>query len=145
MDPHDPLREQPVLNEALEAVRLTAGVDLRIVPHAAPFGDALLEVDAPTTRVQFVAAIKTARYFATIGMVKERLAHLAPGIYPLLVAPYITRALAERCRELQLPFIDTAGNAYINVRGLAIYVTGELRPATLHAAPCTSGHIPKWG
>jgi len=30
-------------------------------------------VDAPTTRVQFVAAIKTARYFATIGMVKEQL------------------------------------------------------------------------
>jgi hypothetical protein len=135
VDPHDPLREQAVLNQALEAVRRTAGVDLRIVPHAPPFGDALLEVDAPTTRVQFVAEIKTARYFATIGMVKERLAHRPPGIYPLLVAPYITRALAERCRELQVPFIDTAGNAYINVPGLTIYVTGEPRPATLKAAP----------
>jgi len=133
VDHHDPLREQAVLNEAIEAVRRTAGVDLRIAPHAPPLGDALLEVDIPTG-VQFVAEIKAARYFATIGMVKERLAHRAPGIHPLLVAPYITRALAERCRELQLPFIDTAGNAYINVPGLTIYVTGEPRPATLKAA-----------
>jgi hypothetical protein len=39
--------------------------------------------------------------------------------------------LAEHCRELQLNFIDTAGNAYINVPGLTIYVTGERRPTTL--------------
>jgi hypothetical protein len=71
VDPHDPLREQAVLNDALEAVRRTAGMDLRIVPHAPPFRDALLEVDAPTTRAQFVAAIKTARNFATIGWSKS--------------------------------------------------------------------------
>jgi hypothetical protein len=68
-------------------------------------------------------------------MVKERLAHLAHGSYHLLVAPYITRALAERCRELQLPFIDTAGNAYLNVPGLTIFVTREPRPATLKVDP----------
>ncbi len=145
MDHYDKLHEQVILNEALEALRRTAGVELRIDPHAPPFGDALLEADAPTARAQFVAEVKTARNFATIGMVKERLAHLAPGLYPLLVAPYITRALADRCRELQLPFIDTAGNAYINVPGLTIYVTGEPRPLTEKSDPLTIGHIPKWG
>jgi hypothetical protein len=39
--------------------------------------------------------------------------------------------LAERCRELQLSFIDTAGNTYINVPSLTLYVTGEPRPALL--------------
>lgn len=135
MDRHDPLREQALLNEALEAVRRTTGAELRILPQAPPFGDALLELEAPTARAQFEAEIKTARNFATIGMVAERLAHLAPGAHPLLVAPYITRALGERCRELQLNFIDTAGNAYINVPGLTIYVTGEPRPATLRGDP----------
>jgi hypothetical protein len=130
---HHPLREQTVLNEAIEAVKRTTGMELHIVPHAPPDGDALLEVHGRPAGVQFVAEIKTARYFATIAMVKERLAHLAPGLHPLLVAPYITRALAQRCRELQLPFIDTAGNAYIDVPGLTIYVTGEPRPATLKA------------
>jgi hypothetical protein len=131
VEPHDTLRKQAILDESLEAVRQTAGAELRIVPLAPPFGDALLEVDTPNAQAQFVAEIKTARNFATLGMVKERLGHLAHGHYPLLVAPYITRALAERCRELQLPFIDTAGNAYINVPGLTIFVTGEPKPATL--------------
>jgi len=36
---------------------------------------------------------------------------------PLLVAPYITREIAERCRQLGLPFLDTAGNAYLEAPG----------------------------
>jgi hypothetical protein len=48
---------------------------------------------------------------------------------PLLVAPYITREIAERCRQLHLPFIDTAGNAYLEVPGLLVYVVGHARPA----------------
>jgi hypothetical protein len=135
VDLHDPLREQDVLNEALEAVRRTAGVELHIARNALPKVDALVEMDAPTAQARFAAEVKTVRYFATIALAKEQLAHLAPGFHPLLVAPYITRALAERCRELKLPFIDTAGNAYINVPGLTIYVTGEPRPATLTEDP----------
>jgi hypothetical protein len=34
-----------------------------------------------------------------------------PNDPPLLVAPYITREVAEHCRQLRIPFIDTAGNA----------------------------------
>jgi hypothetical protein len=133
VDPHQPLREQAILNDALDAVKRMAGLDMRVAPNALPrgFADALLEADAPTARVQFGAEIKTARHLATVGMVKEQLAHLASGVHPLLVAPYITRTLAEHCRELKLNFIDTAGNAYINVPGLTIYVTGERRPTTL--------------
>jgi hypothetical protein len=47
---------------------------------------------------------------------------------PLLVAPYITREVAEHCRQLRLPFIDTAGNAYLEAAGLLIYVVGQARP-----------------
>jgi len=47
----------------------------------------------------------------------------------LLVAPFITREVAERCRQLHLPFIDTAGNAYLEGPGLFIYVVGQPRPA----------------
>jgi hypothetical protein len=135
VETHQTLREQAILNEALDAIKRTAGVEFRVVPQAPIFADAVLEVDAPTARTQFVTEIKTARNFATIGMVAEQLAHRPRGVYPLLVAPYITRALAERCRELQLLFIDTAGNAYISVPGLIIYVTGEPRPETLKATP----------
>lgn len=50
----------------------------------------------------------------------------------LLVAPYITREVAERCRQLHLPFIDTAGNAFLELPGLLIYVVGKTKPAKLH-------------
>lgn len=137
MGPHKLLREQEVLNEAINAVRRTAGVEL-IPVHQQPQPhrrDAVLEIVAPPTPARFVAEIKTVRNFATIALAKEQLAALEPGFYPLLVATYMTRALAERCRELHLPFIDTAGNAYIDLPGLVVYVTGEPRPATLAADP----------
>ena len=45
------------------------------------------------------------------------------------MAPYLTTALAQHCRErLNLQFIDTAGNAYLRVPGLYVFVQGEKRP-----------------
>jgi hypothetical protein len=130
MDKRHTEREEAVLEEALAAFRQNTGVDAQIIkrcdPHMA--GDALIEVKTTTKKYKFLAEIKTARHFATIGLVKEQLANLDRGVYPLLVAPYITRALAEHCRALHLPFIDTAGNAYLDVPGLTVYVTGEPRP-----------------
>jgi hypothetical protein len=137
METRHSLREQVVLDEALDAAKRTTSLELRIArqkPRTA-FGDVILEAQAPKTRVRFIAEIRSVRHFATIGMLKGRLVPLAPGVYPMLIAPYVTRALAEHCRELQLQFIDTAGNAYINVPGLMIYVTGEPRPALLKNDP----------
>jgi hypothetical protein len=123
-------REEAVLEEALAALDRTTGVEAKIArrcdPHAAR--GALVEIRTRGKRYKFLAEIKTVRHFATIGLVKEQLAHRDRGVYPLLVAPYITRALAEHCRALQLPFLDTAGNAYLDVPGLTVYVTGEARP-----------------
>jgi hypothetical protein len=130
MDRHHTQREQAVLEEALEALRQTTRIEAQIIKYGDPHrpGDALIEIKAATKKYKFLAEIKTVRHFATIGLVKQQLAHLNRGVYPLLVAPYITRALAEYCRALHLPFLDTAGNAYLNAPGLTVYVTGEPRP-----------------
>lgn len=54
----------------------------------------------------------------------------------LLIAPYLSAELAEYCRSIDLAFIDTAGNAYINQPELYIFVQGlkeenpQLRPRT---------------
>ena len=49
----------------------------------------------------------------------------------LLIAPYINRETAQRCREIGLPFIDGAGNAYLEAPGLFVFVTGQPRKAAL--------------
>lgn len=43
----------------------------------------------------------------------------------LLVAPHVDPARAERLREAGIPFIDAAGNAYLERNGFYIYVTGR--------------------
>lgn len=43
----------------------------------------------------------------------------------LLLAPYISREIAEYCRSIGLQFIDTHGNAYLRNEGVIIYITGE--------------------
>lgn len=124
-------REQATLNEALDAVRRTADLDFTVLRYQPPEGDALVELATPTAHVRLLVNVKVARNFATLGTVATRFAQMPPDIYPLLVAPYITRAMAERCRQLRLQFIDTAGNAYIAVPGLTVFITGEPRPVTL--------------
>lgn len=43
----------------------------------------------------------------------------------LLITGQVTSAQAENLRELNIPFCDTAGNAYFNEPGLYVYVTGK--------------------
>jgi hypothetical protein len=60
---------------------------------------------------------------AALGHIKQQL-----GQYHqrgLLYAPYLTATLARKCRELDLEFLDTAGNAYLKLPGAHIYITGE--------------------
>jgi hypothetical protein len=71
--------------------------------------------------------VKNVDRFETPAMVKADFADLRKR--PLLVAPYITREIAARCRDLHLPFIDTAGNAFLEGPGLLVYVVGQQRPA----------------
>jgi hypothetical protein len=55
--------------------------------------------------------------------VKQRLSEKSqPG---LLITSYVSREIANYCREIGLQFIDTHGNAYLNGPGLLVYVAGE--------------------
>lgn len=121
-----------VLDRALDAVRETPGLSARVVHRrsTAGKGHAVLEVRTPDRKAyRFIAEIKTVDRFQTPSQVKSQLAGLDEP--PLLVAPYISRETAKRCRELQLAFMDTAGNAYLEHPGLFVWVAGQQRPAEL--------------
>lgn len=47
----------------------------------------------------------------------------------LLITGYITPPMAERLKALDVPFLDTVGNAYLRQPGTFIYVTGR-KPVT---------------
>jgi hypothetical protein len=124
--------EQRTLNAAVTALERTTGIEAHVQPATAGqdrAADAILEVRSDRRKHRFGAEVKTVDRFETPAMLLAR--SKAQSEPPLLVAPYITREVAERCRQLRLPFIDTAGNAYLEAPGLLVYVVGQARPVEL--------------
>jgi len=126
-------QEHHVLETAIMTLHQTTGLGARVLPgiegQDGAGQDAIIEVENGRHKYRFAAEVKTVDRFETPAMVIARLKDLRKR--PLLVAPYITREMAERCRDLHLPFIDTAGNAYLERAGLLIYVVGQPRPTEL--------------
>ncbi len=120
-------QERQVLDTAIAALNRTTRVVAHVLAGAKQPPDAILEIEKDRHKYRFAAKVKNVDRFETPAIVKDRFADLRNR--PLLVAPYITREIAERCRDLHLPFIDTAGNAYLETPGLLVYVVGQQRPA----------------
>lgn len=122
-----------IMEAATAALRRTTGLTAEVLSQPVPVltrqADAFLKIQAHGRSYRFVAEVKTVDRFATPALVKAQLTGLKQP--PILVAPYVTRETAQRCRELNLAFMDTAGNAYLEGPGLLVWVTGETRPAEL--------------
>ena len=123
-----PQNDLALLQRAFDALRRATGFEGRLVAtqvtgEEGQRADAVVEIAAEGQRYQYVAEIKRVDRFATLGIIKHQLDRYdQPG---LLVAPHITPEVAERCRELHIPFIDTAGNAYLHAPGLLVFVKGQ--------------------
>jgi hypothetical protein len=121
--------EHHILHAAELALKRTTGLEAETRPAPAARTceiDGIIVLTANKRKYHFCAEVKAVDRFATPALIKARgKAHREPT---LLVAPYITREVAERCRHLRLPFIDTAGNAYIEGPGLFVYVVGNTKP-----------------
>lgn len=93
--------------------------------HAARRPHALVTLNYEHREYRYRAEVKNVDRVAALGLLKAR---VKEGDLPgLLVAPYITAVMAEHCRNMDIQFIDAAGNAYLKAEGLRIYVTGQKR------------------
>lgn len=119
-----------LLSKALEALR-RHGLKARIVPHAPRVDrtrpDAVVKIGRGTAGKLYAAEVKRNVHVATIGAF--RLRHAGTKQPPLLVADYVTPAIAEQLRANDIPFVDTVGNAYLKQPGLLIWVKGNRREA----------------
>lgn len=135
-------KDRTLLDQALDAFRQQTGLHAQLQqlePHVtAPpepdLGqpDALIKIEGAGPQRIFAVEIKRtgADRFEAINQIRlfwpeERRPPL------VLVAPYITSALAEKCKEIGLFFLDTVGNMYLKQGGLHLYVTGKRKPAEL--------------
>ena len=122
--------ENTVLDQALRAVNGQTGVRLFIIDREEEYNDERqkLRIDAVIgikgyEPLQFAAEVKKWAQHANFGAIVHQVKKLP--MKGLLVADYINPEMAERLKQEDIQFIDTAGNAYINAEPLFIYIKGN--------------------
>jgi hypothetical protein len=117
-----------VLNRAVDAVARETGLRLRIDELEVREGpytlDAVLGVEGRNERL--AAEIKRWAPQANLGALINQVQALP--MEGLLVADYINPKMAEKLREQHVQFIDTAGNAYLDMPPVYVFVTGKRKP-----------------
>lgn len=110
------IKEREILNAATRAFEEATGFYIEIL-EVEPAGkiqpDAVLQIIAPEGKPKkFYAEVKGFITKATLGHIAGQIRRFKkPG---MLIARYVAPPMAERLKELNLAFIDAAGNAYIN-------------------------------
>jgi hypothetical protein len=135
-----PTRTDPViLQEALDALRTKTGLQAKVLPtpkdKAKIHPDALIEIEFNGQKQRFVTNINAIDRRIAVAQVHAQLEELIadqyPAYRPLLITPFVTTALADECKRLDLPFLDTVGNLSLRTDAILVYVKGEPRPAKL--------------
>ncbi len=121
------MKENEMLDQAMDALRQTAGLEIDVIKlktHGfANQADAFIRATINEKTYEYAVVIKNVDRFATVAQVKHQLEGIVER--PLLIAPRLTDAAADNCKELGLNYIDLAGNAYINEADLFILIKGQ--------------------
>jgi len=124
-DPEDSLLEIAPL-----ALQRTTGLKAVVIPkHTVTPGHptaVILRIETPEAGLALPAEVKAVDNKPALAMLKRRLD--GPNGNGILITPYMTPFLADHCRELDLQFLDAAGNAYIRAPGIFVFVRGVPRP-----------------
>ncbi|WP_322404314.1 type IV toxin-antitoxin system AbiEi family antitoxin [Massilia luteola] len=123
-NPFIPDLEVELVAGALDALHESTRIQGKIVDDAASDAGAvvLLEINGRKLRYHCAVKKKVDRY----ALPHDLLNRLDNAQHTLLVSSPLSPDMANRCRDIGLQFIDTAGNAYINDgAGIYVHVTGR--------------------
>lgn len=122
-------RTKEVIQSALERFQLATG--LIVLTEEDAEGRLMIRLHRAACALSFrVVCRPQVDRTATLHQVKDDLKQCnTPG---LLVTSYLTLELARCCKALDLPFMDTAGNAFLKADDLLILIIGQKPdPSTL--------------
>ena len=129
-------REKIIAEKALDAFRRNTELNAELLAtHVVPdqFGDGILRITHKEIEWWFAVEIKLRITRAIVGMLQQQL--LNYGEKGLLIAEYVNPNIAELLKDLEIPFIDTAGNTYIKEHPLYIYIKGNKPTNGVKIAP----------
>lgn len=115
--------ERQLILDALAALQESTGIRGEMLPTDRS-SEPRISLKIAQTSLQYACEVKqNIDRFLTLEDLKAR---SVIDQSTVLVCPALTSALAARCHQLDIQFIDTAGNAYITNRaGVLISVTGR--------------------
>jgi hypothetical protein len=117
--------EQDILKRALRAMEHETGLCLYVEKTAVRINDcqvdALIRLDEGKTIL--AAEVKKWAQQANLGALINQVKNLPEQ--GVLIADYVNPKMAEKLRHENVQFIDTVGNAYINVPPVYVYVKGN--------------------
>lgn len=125
--------EQDLLDQAVEAVEQETGLRIKVIArevrdqferNRVVYQDAILRIDDE----EYIAEVKAWAQHVPLGAVVDMVKRYPNG---MLVADYVNPKMAERLRNLDVQFIDTAGNAFIRTPFHHVLVKGNRKPKGL--------------
>lgn len=128
-----------LLEAALQNLRahgLVAEVEKQEAHLGRTRADALIRIGYGGHETLYAAELKRGLRPAGLAAVVHQVQRL--GEQGLLIADHVTPAMADDLRAQKVPFIDTAGNAYVDRPPLLIWVKGQ-RPPELRRAEARGG------
>jgi hypothetical protein len=122
----NPRQDTELLTAALDGLRalgLNAEIDRQGVQLGRTRADALIRIGYGDHEATYAVELKRGLRPHGMGAVIHQMQRL--GEQGLLVTDYITPPLADQLRQRRIPFVDTAGNAYLDQPPLYVWVKGE--------------------
>jgi hypothetical protein len=126
MELEDP--KKAILIQAIEALTNASGLQVTMTDYQ-PYdstefhADAVMKIKVNNKDYKYAVKIKNIDRFAMIAQVKHGLKVFEHK--PLLITPRLTEEATDKCKKLELNFIDLAGNAYINEPDLFLFIKGQ--------------------
>ena len=121
--PPDPADILTTALQRLKALGLDAEIDRREVQLGKTYADALIRIGHGGREATYAVELKRGLRPNGLGAVIHQLERL--GQQGLLVADYVTPPMAEELRQRRIPFVDAAGNAFLDQPPLFVWVKGE--------------------
>ncbi len=116
--------EKALLKQAGKQFTQTTGIPIKIQTAASKTIRLQLEWQNQTHKLNgFLAPAVTPGNLGSVRMQLEQ-----AGTAVVLITSYVNPVMAERLKQMNLPFIDTAGNVYLNLPPLYFYVKGNKLP-----------------
>ena len=122
-------KEKKILNDALGEFRKNTGLVADVIEFegraldAKYYHDAVVKIQWNDLDYYFAVEIKNIVTRAIIGVAVQQLNLFHQK--GMLVAKYVNPQIADELKKMDVPFIDTVGNAYINEPPLFIYLKGN--------------------